>query len=456
MSPVSDKLEPIVKLANTLGDSHISNANLFSRVVAMIGAAAILMRRWGKESDTPVFGSDPVIPEAKPQGIPTLKMPTAQGWSDGHTPTAAQGLRVNKFAGDLIHPRWIHVLPNNDVLVAEALPDTDPVKSAFDYAIVSTMKRAAALGVSANRITRFRDSDGDGVGDERTLFLENQNKPFGMAMLNETFYVGNTDGVVAFPYSEGATAITGEGRKLVDFKPGGHWTRSLIASKDGTKLYAGVGSQSNIAEVGMEAEEGRAAIYELDLENGSSRIFASGLRNPVGLAWEPTTNELWTVVNERDGLGDEVPPDYLTSVTEDGFYGWPYCYWHQTVDDRVRQDPQMVARAIAPDYALGGHTASLGLCWMPAGTLPGFDTDGMVIGQHGSWNRSTLSGYKVVFVPFSDGKPSGAPRDILTDFLAPDEKVSYGRPVGVAIGPDNCLLVADDVGNVIWRVAAAG
>ena len=421
----------------------------------MVGAAAILMRRWGKETDTPVFGPKPVIPEAKAQGIPTLKMPTAKGWEPGHKPTAAEGLQVNCFADDLIHPRWIHVLPNDDVLVAEALPETGPVKSAFDYAIVSTMKRAAALGVSANRITRFHDTTGDGVADERNLFLENQRQPFGMAMLDSTFYVGNTDGVVAFNYVDGAKQIEGEGRRLVEFKPGGHWTRSLLASPDGKKLYAGVGSNTNIAENGLEEEQGRAAIYELDLETGQSRIFASGLRNAVGLAWEPSTNELWTVVNERDGLGDEVPPDYLTSVKDGGFYGWPFCYWEQIVDDRVPQDPAMVAKAIAPDYALGGHTASLGLCWMPAGTLPGFDTDGMVIGQHGSWNRSTLSGYKVVFVPFFNGKPSGEPRDILSGFLAPDEKVSYGRPVGVVIGPGNCLLVADDVGNVIWRVTGA-
>ena len=251
------------------------------------------------------------------------------------------------------------------------------------------------------------------------------------------------------------TQITGKGNKLVDFKPGGHWTRSLIVSPDETKLYAGVGSLSNIADKGFEAEEGRAAIYEIDIETHSARIFASGLRNPVGLAWEPNTSQLWTVVNERDGLGDEVPPDYLTEVKDGGFYGWPYCYWGQTIDDRVEQDPQMVATAIKPDYALGGHTASLGLCWMPAGTLPGFDSDGMVIGQHGSWNRSNLSGYKVVFVPFKEGRPAGPPRDILSGFLAPDEKVSYGRPVGVTIGPGGCLLVADDVGNVVWRVTGA-
>ncbi len=410
------------------------------------------MRRWGADTDEPAIGATPAIPVAKPQGIPTLKMPTAKGWADGHVPTAATGLQVNAFATDLIHPRWIHVLPNNDVLVAEALPGAGPVKTAFDYAIVSTMKRAAAIGVSANRITLFRDQDGDGVGEIRTNFLDKQNQPFGMALIDDTFYVGNTDGIVAFDYQSGATQINGQGRKLADFKPGGHWTRSLLASPDGKKIYAGVGSMSNIAEQGMSIEEGRAAIYELDVESGNSRVFASGLRNPVGLAWEPTTQKLWTVVNERDGLGDEVPPDYLTSVSEGGFYGWPFCYWGQTVDDRVPQDAAKVATALQPDYALGGHTASLGLCWMPAGTLPGFDTDGMVIGQHGSWNRSKLSGYRVIFVPFRHGKPDGPHRDILTGFLAPDEKVSYGRPVGVAIGPGNCLLVADDVGNVVWRV----
>lgn len=421
----------------------------------MIGAAAILMRRWGKDTETPAVGMQPAIPEAQPQNIPTLKMPTAKGWAPGHVPDAAEGLSVNAFASDLLHPRWIYVLPNNDVLVAEALQEAGPVKTAFDYAIYSTMKRAAAVGVSANRISLFRDTDGDGVAETHEIFLDQQNQPFGMALVEQTFYLGNTDGVVAFDYENGADKLTGPGRQLVEFKPGGHWTRSLIVSEDQSRLYAGVGSLSNIADHGFEAEEGRAAIYELDLKSGNSRVFAGGLRNPVGMAWEPNTGALWTVVNERDGLGDEVPPDYLTSVKDGGFYGWPYCYWGQTVDDRVQQDPQAVATALKPDYALGGHTASLGLCWMPAGTLPGFDVDGMVIGQHGSWNRSNLSGYKVIFVPFKHGQPAGAHRDILSGFLAPDEKTSYGRPVGVTIGPGPCLLVADDVGNVIWRVTGS-
>jgi glucose/arabinose dehydrogenase len=434
----------------------LSVSDVFARTVALIGGAALLLRRSTAGTPEPAWGGTPAIPVARSQGsIPTLKMPTARGWSGGQTPVAAPGLQVNAFATDLDHPRWIQVLPNSDVLVAESMFATQPARSIFDYAMISTMKRADAIGVSANRVTLLRDADRDGVAETRVAFLEGLNQPFGMALVGDTFYVGNTDGVVAFPYAPDATRITVPGRRLAAFKPGGHWTRSLLPSRDGQKLFVGVGSLTNIGDDGMDVENGRAAIHELDLASGRSRIFASGLRNPVGLAWEPQTGVLWTVVNERDGLGDETPPDYLTSVREGGFYGWPYCYWGQTVDDRVPQDPAAVAAAITPDYALGGHTASLGLCWLPAGTLPGFP-DGMAIGQHGSWNRSTLSGYKVVFVPFANGKPSGPPRDMLTGFLSPDERASYGRPVGVTIGPDGgSVLVADDVGNVIWRVTGA-
>jgi glucose/arabinose dehydrogenase len=429
--------------------------SLFARFVAFLGAGALAWRKLQGAQPSPAWGSAPEIPEAKPQGaIPTLKMPTARGWRDGEKPTAAPGLKVNAFATGLDHPRWIDVLPNGDVLIAEATQVQGPPRSVFHYAMQATMRRADALGISANRITLLRDRDGDGVAETRGTFMEGLNQPFGMALIGDTFYVGNTDGVVAFPYTAGADRITAQGKKLVTFKPSGHWTRSLLPSPDRKKLYAGVGSLTNIADDGMEVEEGRACVYELDLASGSSRIFAGGLRNAVGLAFEPKTGVLWTVVNERDGLGDETPPDYLTSVREGGFYGWPYCYWGQTVDDRVPQDAAMVAKAITPDYALGGHTASLGLCWVPAGTLPGFP-EGMAIGQHGSWNRSTLSGYKVVFVPFENGRPSGPARDILSGFLAPDEKESYGRPVGVTLGPDGSLLVADDVGDVIWRVTGA-
>ena len=428
--------------------------DFMARATSLVGGTMVLMRRMSAPREK-AFGSDPQIPQAKKQGVMTLKMPTAQGWAEGHRPTAAPGLTVNAFASRLEHPRWIEVLPNGDVLVAEAMEQASPPRSLFDRAAQATMRRARALGVSANRITLWRDADGDGVAEERHVFVENQRQPFGMALVGDKFYVGNTDGIVVFDYVDGATRREGPGRKLVDFKPGGHWTRSLIVSPDRTKIYAGVGSLTNIADQGLEVEDGRACIWELDLATEKARVFATGLRNAVGLAWEPSTRELWTVVNERDGLGDETPPDYLTRVQDGGFYGWPYCYWGQIVDDRVRQNKDLVARAITPDYALGGHTASLGLCWVPEGTLPGFGA-GMAIGQHGSWNRSTLSGYRLIHVPFADGKPSGPARDILSGFLSPDEKVSYGRPVGVTVGPDGkSLLMADDVGDIVWRVTGA-
>lgn len=425
-----------------------------AKATAIVGGAVALLRRIGAPTHQ-AMGASPQIPEARKQGIMTLKMPVAHGWDDGHLPTCAPGLKVNAFASGLAHPRWIEVLPNGDVLVAEASGIAKPPKTLMAHAAQATMRRIKAVGESANRVTLWRDSDGDGVAETREVFVENQSQPFGMALVGTTFYLGNTDGIVSFDYTPGATALSGSGTKLVDFKPGGHWTRSLLVSPDQTKIYAGVGSLTNIADEGFETEEGRAAIWELDVASGDARIFASGLRNAVGMAWEPVNGKLWTVVNERDGLGDETPPDYLTSVQEGGFYGWPFCYWGKTVDDRVPQDAVLVASAITPDYALGGHTASLGLCWMPAGTLPGFG-DGMAIGQHGSWNRSKLSGYKLIFVPFENGAPSGPARDILSGFLSDDEKTAYGRPVGVVIGPDGkSLLMADDVGDVIWRVTGA-
>ena len=412
-------------------------------------------RRHAGPPKTPVFGPNPNIPDAHPQGkVPTLKMPTAMGWAPGQKPTAAPGLSVTAFATGLKHPRWAYVLPNGDVLIAESASLPSKVSGFMDYAMNRVMRRAGAQRENANRITLLRDADGDGVPEVRETFLEGLSQPFGMALIGDTFYVGNTDSVVAFPYVEGQTRITAPGRKLTDLKPGGHWTRNLIASKDGRKLYIGVGSVGNIAEGGMEAERDRAAILELDLETNARRVFASGLRNPVGMAWEPTNGSLWTVVNERDGLGDETPPDYLTSVQDGGFYGWPYSYWGKTVDDRVPQDPAMVAKALTPDYALGGHTASLGLCWLPEGTLPGMP-QGMVIGQHGSWNRSILSGYKAILIPFVNGRPQGAPIDLLTDFLAPDEKTSFGRPVGVTVAKDGSVLLVDDVGDTVWRITGA-
>ena len=433
----------------------MAEPSLFARLVALVGQIAVTIRHSGQAPHQPLYGTEPAIPEARPQGkIPTLKMPTAKGWEGEHKPVAAAGLKVNAFARDLVHPRNLYLLPNGDVLVAESMGETRAPRDLFDHAMTATMQRARAAGVSPNRITLLRDADGDGVAEESHAYIKNVRQPFGIALIGDTLYIGASDALLAYPYDAGATRITAPGRKLMDLVPGGHWTRNLIASKDGTKLYVAVGSLSNIADEGMEAEENRACIHEYDLATGQSRIFAGGLRNPVGMAWEPQGGMLWTVVNERDGLGDETPPDYLTSVRDGGFYGWPYCYWDGVVDDRVPQDEAKVASALQPDYALGGHTASLGLCWLPQETLPGFPA-GMAIGQHGSWNRSKLSGYKVAFVPFENGKPVGMPRDILTGFLSPDEKYSYGRPVGVAQAADGSVLVADDVGDVIWRVTGA-
>lgn len=428
---------------------------IFARIVAAVGAVAIAARHAGDPQRPQAQGTAPQIPPAKPQGsFPSLKMPTARGWDPGHTPTAAPGLKVNAFATGLVHPRNMLVLPNGDVLVAESMGESGSPTSLFDFAMSSTMQRARASGTSPNRITLLRDADGDGVAETRHALIENVRQPYGMVLLGDTLYVGASDAVLAYPYEPGATSITATPRKLMSMKAGGHWTRNLIASKDGKKLYVAVGSLSNIADKGFDAEIDRACIFELDLETGKSRIFGSGLRNPVGMAWEPSTDTLWTVVNERDGLGDETPPDYLTSVRDGGFYGWPYCYWDRIVDDRVPQDATLVASALTPDFALGGHTASLGLCWIPEGTLPGFPA-GMAIGQHGSWNRSKLSGYKLAFVAFDNGKPAGQLRDVLTGFLSEDEKHSYGRPVGVALAVDGAVLMADDVGDVIWRVTGA-
>ena len=428
--------------------------SLIARATALVGGTIAAVRRMN-QPDRQAFGSDPEIPEAKAQGIMTLKMPAAEGWKDGRLPVCAEGLAVNIFADALDHPRWIEVLPNGDVLVAESKEEPGPPRTLMDHAAQATMRRVKAIGKSANRVTLLRDRDGDGVAEERHVFVEGERQPFGMALVGGRFYLGNTDALRVFDYVDGADRLEGLGETLLTFRPHGHWTRSLLASPDGARIYVGVGSLTNIADQGMAQEEGRAAIWEFDVATGKGRVFASGLRNPVGMAWEPETGALWTVVNERDGLGDETPPDYLTSVRDGGFYGWPYSYWDRIVDDRVTQDAEAVAGSITPDYALGGHTASLGLCWMPEGTLPGFGA-GMVIGQHGSWNRSTLSGYRVIFVPFAGGRPSGPARDVLSGFLSDDERLAYGRPVGVALGHDGrSLLVADDVGDVILRVTGS-
>jgi glucose/arabinose dehydrogenase len=405
-------------------------------------------------------GPTPVLPAPSGSLLPTVNVVSAKGWSDKEKPMAAEGTMVSAFARGLDHPRWLYVLPNGDVLVAEtnAPPRSSGYKGLKGWFFKRYQKKAGGAVPSANRITLLRDADGDGVAEIQSVLLKGLNSPFGMALVGNVLYVANSDALVRFPYTEGQTEITANATRVVDFPPGPlnhHWTKSLIASADGTKLYVGVGSNSNIAEHGMDKEEGRAAIWEIDPRTGTHRTFASGLRNPVGLAWDPETGVLWTVVNERDELGSDLVPDYLTSVRDGGFYGWPYSYFGTHVDKRVKPPrPELVAKSIVPDYALGPHTASLGLVASKGAALAARFANGMFVGQHGSWNRKPRSGYKVIFVPFSAGKPSGPPLDVVTGFVR-ENGDAMGRPVGVAIDKQGALLVADDVGNVIWRVTAA-
>jgi glucose/arabinose dehydrogenase len=431
--------------------------------VAAIGAAVALEACSVGPTDTgPVqsppgsVGANPRLPEPDKRLIPIVQVAAATGWPAGDKPAGAANVAVNAFAKDLAHPRWIHVLPNGDVLVAESnAPERPEQGKGIKGKVMKSMQaKAGAATPSANRITLLRDADGDGTAEVKTAFLERLNSPFGMALVGNDLYVANTDAIVKFAYTEGETQIAGAGTRLTDL-PGGplnhHWTKNIIASRDGSKLYATVGSNSNVGENGMEKEEGRAAIWEVDVRTGAKRLFATGLRNPNGLAWEPSSGALWTVVNERDELGNDLVPDYLTSVKDGGFYGWPYSYFGTHVDERVEPPrPDLVATAIPPDYALGGHVAALGLVAGTDTALPKPFDDGMFIGLHGSWNRKPPAGYKVVFVPFANGKPSGSPIDVLTGFVT-GRGEARGRPVGVAIDRRGALLVADDVGNVIWR-----
>jgi len=426
--------------------------------VCLISLSLIACSEIAKQSVADGTGSQPVLPAPQKTLIPTINIAPAKGWPLGLMPTPASGTQVAAFASDLDHPRWLYVLPNGDVLVAEtnAPPKPEDGKGIKGAVMKAVMKRAGAGVASANRITLLRDTDGDGIANLRSVLLENLNSPFGMALVADHLYVANTDAIVKFPYSSGDTRITATGIKVVALPAGPinhHWTKNIIASSDGTKLYATVGSNSNVAERGMEVEAERAAIFEVDIKTGAHRIFASGLRNPVGLAWEPQTGALWTSVNERDELGSDLVPDYMTSVRDQGFYGWPYSYYGQHVDTRVEPGRlDLVAKAIAPDYALGPHTASLGLASSMGTTLPKAFANGMFIGQHGSWNRKPHSGYKVIFVAFENGKPVGKPIDVLTGFLSKDGD-AFGRPVGVAMDKSGALLAADDVGNIIWRVS---
>ncbi|WLG38067.1 PQQ-dependent sugar dehydrogenase [Pseudomonas rhodesiae] len=405
-------------------------------------------------------GPSPRLPQPNKTLIPTVNIAPAIGWPDGAKPTAAAGLQVSAFAEGLDHPRWLYVLPNGDVLVAEtnAPPKPDDAKGIRGWVMEKVMDRAGAGVPSPNRITLLRDADHDGVAETSTVFLENLNSPFGMTLVGNDLYVADSDKLLRFAYQPGATAIKTAGTTVVEL-PGGplnhHWTKNVIASPDGSKLYVSVGSNSNVGENGLEAEQGRAAIWEVDRASGQHRIFASGLRNPNGMAWEPQSGKLWTAVNERDEIGSDLVPDYITSVKDGAFYGWPFSYYGQHVDERVTpQNPDLVAKAIAPDYAVGPHTASLGLTFAQGSKLPTAFSNGAFIGQHGSWNRKPHSGYKVIFVPFEGGQPKGQPVDVLTGFLDQDEK-AMGRPVGVVIDQQGDLLVADDVGNKVWRVSAA-
>jgi Glucose/sorbosone dehydrogenases len=406
------------------------------------------------------IGPDPKLPAPSHALIPTVNIAPAAGWPKDEMPVAAPGLRVNRFATGLDHPRWVYVLPNGDVLVAEsnAPPKPDDAPGIKGAIMRLVMKRAGAGVPSANRITLLRDTDGDGAADQRSELLSGLHSPFGMSLIGNTLFVADTDAVLRFHYTPGMTHIDTPGSKLLDLPAGPinhHWTKNLIASADGKTLYVTVGSNSNAGENGAAAEVNRAAIWQVDVASGRHRIFASGMRNPNGLAWEARTGALWTVVNERDELGNDLVPDYLTSVKRGAFYGWPYSYYGQHVDTRPQPPrPDLVATAIVPDYALGSHVAPLGLAASTGSSLPAPFRDGMFVGEHGSWNRSPRSGYKVVFLPFENGHPKGLPLDVLSGFVSPSGK-AYGRPVGVALDHDGALLVADDVGNTIWRVAAS-
>ena len=432
-----------------------------------IGALVIALAGCGETAQLTIdagMGPNPQLPPPHRTLIPTVDIAPAKGWAPGQAPTPAPGLAVTAYAQGLDHPRWLCVLPNGDVLVAETNAPEKPEdsKGIRGWIMKMVMKRAGAGTPSADRITLLRDADGDGVAETRTVFLDGIHSPFGIALVGRDLYVAATDALLRFPYVEGDTRIAAAPTRVVDL-PGGpinhHWTKNVIASPDGGKLYVTVGSNSNVGENGPAAEEGRAAIWEVDPKSGQHRVFASGIRNPNGMAWVKGRDgryTLWTVANERDEIGSDLVPDYLTSVRDGAFYGWPYSYWGRHVDARVSPPrPDLVARAIAPDYALGPHTASLGLATSDGAALPAPFAGGVFVGQHGSWNRKPRSGYKVIFVPFAEGRPNGPPIDVLTGFLSL-EGDALGRPVGVAVDRRGGLLVADDVGNTVWRVSAPG
>jgi glucose/arabinose dehydrogenase len=404
------------------------------------------------------YGANPVLPKPQQYLVPPMAVPPGIGWKQGQAPVVPAGLKIRPFATGFRHPRMVYALPNGDVLVVETNGPKAPVYRPKDYVEEKVKALAGSSAPGGNRITLLRDTNGDGVPDVRTIFIDHLNSPFGLVLVGNDLYVANTDAVLRFAYVPGETRITSSGVKVTDLPAGPidhHWTKSLTASPDESKLYVGVGSNSNITENGMAVEEGRAAIWEVDRRTGLKRIYAAGLRNPTGVAFEPQTGKLWAIVNERDEIGPNLVPDYLTSVREGGFYGWPYSYFGQHVDVRAQpQRPDLVAKAVPPDYALSSHVAPLGMVFSQASSLPMQYRSGVFVAEHGSWDRSPLNGYKVVYVPFQAGRPSGPPQDVVTGFLTQDEKISQGRPVGLALDHTGALLIADDVGNAVWRVSA--
>ena len=430
------------------------------RLSILASAACLLLAACQAGSEEPFvgFGADPNIPSPQRSLLPRVNPAKAVGWPDGAMPIAPEGFVVTRFAGDLAHPRWLLVLPNGDVLVSEASSEPKPPEGLMDRIAQRVQRYAGALKPSPNRILLLRDADGDGVAETQSVFAEGLNRPQGMALVGETLYIANTDALVATSWRPGQTRMEGTPVKVADLPAGElnhHWVKNVVASSDGTRLFVTSGSNSNIAENGMAAEENRAAILEVDPATGAVRLYASGLRNPNGMAFEPVTGALWTAVNERDMLGDDLVPDYMTRVQAGGFYGWPYSYFGQIVDERVQpQRPDLVAQAIKPDYGLGPHTASLGIAFYEAEAFPARYRGGMFVGQHGSWNRKPLSGYRVVFVPFEGGMPAGEAEAFLTGFLN-DRDQAMGRPVDVAVDGRGGLLVTDDAGRAVWRVAPA-
>ena len=408
--------------------------------------------------DTTGFGPHPAMPKAHEALLPTLNIAPAVHWSRDGQPVAAHEFKVNAFARGLNHPRFLYTLPNGDVLAVEtASPGSEPVTGIRGWVQKQVMTRAGSVVPSANRITLLRDANGDGVAEIKSVFVENLHSPFGVVLVGNDLYVANCDSLVRFKYQTGQTSITERPTKIIDLPSSinHHWTKTVVASRDGKFLYVSIGSNSNIGDNGMQAEIGRASVWVIDRASGQSRTYATGLRNAAGLAINPETGRLWAAVNERDEIGDNVPPDYMTQVRQGGFYGWPYSYWGHNVDDRVKpQRPDLVAKAIEPDYGLGPHTASLGLAFYTGAALPEHYRNGAFVGQHGSWNRGKLNGYQVIFVPFHNGKPSGMPELVLSGFVNADGD-AQGRPVGIAIDKRGAVLVADDVGNAVWRVTSA-